>query len=109
MTTKTKASIKNLYHVPENGKAEIVKGELVLMAPTGFLPSRASGAIYTSLRQYESRTKIGFALPDNTGFKVDLANRESFSPDAAFLHWGAYGNEVFRRCADLRRRGQKRR
>lgn len=54
------------------------------MAPTGFLPSRAAGTIYASLRDYERRTRKGFAFPDNTGFKVDLPNRESFSPDAAF-------------------------
>lgn len=84
MTTKPKATIEDLYRVPENGKAEIVNGELVRMAPTGFLPSRAAGAIYASLREYERRTKAGFAFPDNTGFKVNLPNRESFSPDAAF-------------------------
>lgn len=27
--------MENLYHVPENGKAELVEGELRLMAPTG--------------------------------------------------------------------------
>lgn len=84
MSTKPKTTIEDLYHVPEHGKAEIVHGELVLMAPTGFLPSRAAGAIYTSLRAYERRTKAGFAFPDNTGFKVDLPHRQSFSPDAAF-------------------------
>jgi Uma2 family endonuclease len=86
MTTKPKATIEDLHHVPEKGKAEIVNGELVLMAPTGFLPSRAAGAIYTSLREYERRTKAGFAFPDNTGFKVNLPNRESFSPDVAFYN-----------------------
>ena len=38
MTTKTQATVEDLYHVPENGKAEIVNGELVRMAPTGYLP-----------------------------------------------------------------------
>lgn len=84
MTTKPKARIQDLYYLPENGKAEIVNGELIVMPPTGFLPSRAAGAIYSSLRDYERRTQRGFAFPDNTGFKVDLPNRESFSPDASF-------------------------
>jgi Uma2 family endonuclease len=84
MTTTTRATIEDLYSLRENGKAEIVNGKLVLMAPTGFLPSRAAGEIYASLRQYERRAKSGFAFSDNTGFKVNLPNRESFSPDAAY-------------------------
>ncbi len=84
MSPKTKATIEDLYRVPENGKAEIVNGELVLMAATGFLPGRAGGEIYASLREYERRTKRGFALPDNVSFIVNLPNRRSFSPDAAF-------------------------
>ena len=84
MTTKTQATIEDLYHVPENGKAEIVNGELILMAPTGFWPSRAAGAIYRSLSDHEGRTRAGYAFPDNAGFRVNLPNRNSFSPDAAW-------------------------
>lgn len=78
------ATIDDLYRVPENGKAEIVEGELVLMPPTGFLPGRASWALCASLREYEEETGRGYAIPDNVGFVVDLPNRRSFSPDAAF-------------------------
>jgi Uma2 family endonuclease len=84
MKTKNKATIEDLNHVPENGKAEIVDGEVRLMAPTGFLPSNAAGAIYASLREYARRTRSGYALPDNAGFIVHLTHRKSFSPDAAF-------------------------
>ncbi len=84
MSPKTKATIDDLYHVPEHGKAEIVHGELILMAPTGGVPGRAGGDIYMSLRQYERRTGGGYAFPDNVGFLVNLPNRRSFSPDAAF-------------------------
>jgi Uma2 family endonuclease len=84
MTTKSQATIEDLYNVPENRKAEVVNGELVLMAPTGFWPNRASFNITLSLREYEGDTKVGFAVSDNAGFKVNLPNRESFSPDAAF-------------------------
>jgi Uma2 family endonuclease len=84
MSTKTEAIIEDLYRVPDNGKAEIVNGELVLMSPTGGVPGRASGEIYVSLREYERRTKNGYAFPDNVGFIVNLPHRRSFSPDAAF-------------------------
>lgn len=84
MSTKTQATIEDLYHVPENGKAEIVNGELVLMPPTGEAPGRAGGKVYISLDQYERSTGRGYAFPDNVGFIVNLPNRRSFSPDAAF-------------------------
>lgn len=84
MSTKYKATIEDLYTLPENSKAEIVNGELVLMSPTGDLPSRAAGSIYISLRQYERGAPAGLAYGDNTGFIVNLPHRQSFSPDAAF-------------------------
>jgi Uma2 family endonuclease len=84
MSTKTEATVDDLYRVPENGKAEIVNGELVLMSPTGGVPGRAAGEIYVSLRDYERRVGGGYAFPDNVGFIVNLPNRRSFSPDAAF-------------------------
>lgn len=84
MTTKTQATIEDLYRVPDNAKAEIVNGELILMSPTGDLPSRAAFNIASSLREYARGKNIGRAYPDNTGYKVNLPDRDSFSPDASF-------------------------
>jgi len=85
MSSKTEATIDDLYHVPENGKAEIVDGELVLMSPTGGVPGRTAGRIYRRLDDYECSIGGGYAFPDNVGFIVNLPNRRSFSPDAAFF------------------------
>jgi len=71
-----------LYRI--DGKAEIVAGEIVLMSPTGGLPSSGAAAIYRSLWDYQRRTRSGRAYTDNTGFLVDLPHRTSFSPDASF-------------------------
>ena len=76
--------MEDLYQVSENGKAELIDGEIVLMPPTGGIPGRSGGEIYVALRDYERRTKRGYAFPDNVGFVVDLPHRGSFSPDAAF-------------------------
>lgn len=108
MSLKTTATIEDLYRVPDNGKAELVDGELVIMAATGFLPGFAGGEIYSCLRDYGFATRYGYALPDNVGYLVnlparpsigvwwesangwqefvtELPKRESFSPDAAFF------------------------
>ena len=84
MKTVNRATIDDLYRVPENAKAELVDGKLVPMSPTGSLPSAVAGAIYASLREYQQRHGGGRAYADNTGFLVNLPHRRSFSPDAAF-------------------------
>jgi Uma2 family endonuclease len=50
ISPRTRATIDDLYRVPESGKAEIVNGEVVLMAPTGGIPGPSGGEIYVSLR-----------------------------------------------------------
>ena len=84
MPVKNQATIESLYHVPEDGKAEIVNGERQLMSPTGDLPNTAALEIAVSLRAHARRTGIGRAYTDNAAFIVNLPNRRSFSPDAAF-------------------------
>jgi Uma2 family endonuclease len=77
-----RATVDDLYHTP--GKAELVNGELVLMPPTGVDPGQAATAISVSLYTYANRTGQGCAFEDNVGFLVNLPNRQSFSPDAAY-------------------------
>jgi hypothetical protein len=86
--SRAKPPLKTSTRVPENGKAEIVDGEVRLMSPTGALPNRTAFEIAVSLRAYARRTGTGRAYTDNAGFVVDLPNRKSFSPDAAY-HLGA--------------------
>jgi Uma2 family endonuclease len=84
MSIKTQATIDDLYHVPENGKAELVNGELKLMPPAGESHGSTTLEIAVSLRAHARQTGVGRAYGDNVGFIVDLPNRRSFSPDAAY-------------------------
>ena len=84
MTTKVRATVEDLYRVPDNAKAEIIDGEIVLMSPTGDLPARAGFKIAMSLNQMEGKIS-GRAYPDNVGYKVNLPNRDSFSPAAFYV------------------------
>ena len=85
MATKTRAAMDDLYRVPDNGKAELVEGEIVRMSPTGRLPNHASLQIWLRLYEYVQAGHPGFAVGDNAGFHVHLPHRESFSPDAAYF------------------------
>jgi Uma2 family endonuclease len=78
------ATWEDLLRVAGKQKAELVGGHIVLMSPTGIVPGRAGGKIYRSLADYEDTVGGGYAIPDNVGFSVQLPNRKSFSPDAAF-------------------------
>lgn len=85
MTVKTQAApatIEDLYEV--DGKAELVGGKIVHMSPTGARPGYAGDEIFVSLRQYARAKGSGRAVGDNKAFRVRLAHRGSFSPDAAF-------------------------
>ena len=98
-TEKRQAAIEKLYHVPENGKAEIIHGRVVRMSPTGAKPGRTAGRIFISLSQYEERRSrieegVGYAFSDNVGFLVDLPGRDSFSPDAAWYTGPAGDDEM---------------
>lgn len=81
MSTKVEATIEDLYKV--EGKAELVNGEIILMSPTGILPGYAGDEIFSSLREYSKRHKVGIAVGDNKAFVVNLPHRKSFSPDVA--------------------------
>ena len=84
MRPQARATIEDPYRVPGSGKAELIGGEIVTTTPMGGIPGRSGGEIYVALREYERRTGRSYAFPDNVGFVVDLPNRGSFSPDAAF-------------------------
>ena len=92
--------VEELHQVPEQGKAEIIDGEIVHMSPTGGKPGRVGGKIYIQLDVYERQTGRGYAFPDNVGFIVNLPHRTSFSPDAAF-YVGELAEEDFLTGAPL--------
>ncbi|MDQ3907279.1 MAG: Uma2 family endonuclease [Acidobacteriota bacterium] len=93
MSTKTEATVEDLYRV--EGKAEIVNGEIELVSPTGSRPGYAGDEIFASLREYSKRTKTGRAVGDNKAFVVNLPNRKSLSPDAAFYAGPDTGMKFF--------------
>jgi Uma2 family endonuclease len=78
----TAATIDDLYRI--RGKAELVRGQIVLMPPFDGLVGRAVGRIIWSLHGFASRAKRGHAGTSTLGIVVDLPNRKSFCPDASY-------------------------
>jgi Uma2 family endonuclease len=62
----------------------------MLMNPAGGDPGYAADEIFVAIREfarqkkYEKQKKHGRAVGSNKGFRVNLSNREIFSPDAAY-------------------------
>jgi Uma2 family endonuclease len=79
MHTTTRATRGDLYKV--KGKAELVNGTIVHMAPVGDGPNRAGLKVATRLLAYEEHTGTGRAYTAGAGFHVNLPHRASFSPD----------------------------
>ena len=83
MLTRATPLVDELYKVPE--KAEIVDGKIIRLMATGRMPSHAAFELAVSLRYHAKQTKLpGTVVADNAGFLVNLPNRSSFSPDAAY-------------------------
>jgi len=82
MSTRVEATIEDLYRI--KSKAEIVKGEIAQISPTGDAPNYAAGEIFISLHSHAKLIGAGRAVTDNAAFLCDLPDRKSFSPDAAF-------------------------
>ncbi|HEX8691188.1 MAG TPA: Uma2 family endonuclease [Longimicrobium sp.] len=74
------ATLDDLYRV--EGKAELVDGKLVLMAPGGDAHGTASTNIATSLKLHQRAHGGGRGYGDNVGFIY--SPRRSFAPDAAW-------------------------
>ncbi|HMV85969.1 MAG TPA: Uma2 family endonuclease [Blastocatellia bacterium] len=99
MSTKVspqiKATVEDLYSVPEHGKAELINGKVVRFMATGFLPNRAASRVWRSLDDFEQAQGGGVAVNDNAAFIVDLPHRGSFSPDAAWFTGALPGMKFF--------------
>jgi hypothetical protein len=58
MSAQVKATLEDLYNVPE--KAELVNGEIIVVAATGYLPGYAGGEIFARLLDYAKINKMGY-------------------------------------------------
>jgi hypothetical protein len=70
MTTRTRATIADLYALPGDVQAELVQGEIITMPPTGDMPSSAAGTIFVSLYNHSQATQSGRAYTDNVGYLI---------------------------------------
>lgn len=85
-TTKTEATLEDLYAVEcDEGKHELVNGELVYMPPPGLEHNFIATRILKSLLMYEATAKTGYAAMDNLSYVVWLPRgRRTFNPNVSY-------------------------
>ena len=98
-----------MRRVPHHGKAELVDGKVKLMSPAGGRPAARAAKSTRRLLRHEEKLGSGYAVPDNAGFIVDLPNRQSFSPDAAWYTGAAIDMDSCRPPARIRGGGAQQR
>ena len=86
--TQPPPTIDDLFRF--DGKAELVGGKIVRLAPSGDMPGTAADVTMLALRAYVRERNHGYAVGGTRVFRVELPHRQSFSPDAAF-HAGRLG------------------
>ncbi len=93
--TLPRATLADLYRTP--GKAELIRGRIVHLMPTGRKPNRAAFRIARSLDDYAHKRGAGEAFTDNMGYVAPPlpSGRESFSPDASY-HEGPFPADEMR-------------
>lgn len=87
MTVTTPDQMEALFDrlAHTEGKAEIIDGEIVQFPLSEPWPGSAADEILASLWSFMKQTKTGIACGGNKIFRVNLPNRQSFSPDAAYF------------------------
>lgn len=84
MSRRPDATLEDLLHYPDHGRAELVCGKIVMIPPMTIRAGRAVLNILVSLNEYEKQARFGYALPSKVGYLVDLPHRKSFCPDCSF-------------------------
>ena len=82
---KKPATVADLYKVADGGKAELVKGELRLIAPTGLRPGFASSKIWLSLYRYVQDGHSGRGRGRQRWVHCRPTTAAVVQPDAAYF------------------------
>ncbi len=78
-------SAEQLLHAPDLGRCELVRGELIMMSPSGFEHGRVVTRVSTPLDCFVSSQGLGVVLGAETGFCIGRDPDTVRAPDVAFV------------------------
>ncbi len=94
MEVKTLLTADDLLRAEDLGPCELVKGEIVRMAPTGYGHGRLTACITALLEQFVRPKDLGEVLGAETGFIVSRDPDTVRAPDAMFVSKGRLSGEI---------------
>lgn len=93
MTTGTRMTAEDLLQMPDDGyRYELVRGELVQMAPAGRLHGRLAMRIGWRLAQYVESHQLGEVHAAETGFRLASSPDTVRAPHVSFLSRNRIGD-----------------
>ena len=84
-TTEHITTAEQLLRASDLGRCELVRGELIMMAPAGFEHGEIGMHIGTILRSFVTPRKLGVVVGADTGFQIARNPDTVRAPDAAFV------------------------
>lgn len=88
---------EQLLHAGDIGRCELIRGELVVMSPSGAEHGVVVAAITEIVRRFVKRHRLGVVMGAETGFQIEQNPDTVRGPDVAFV--------AKRRLARKRRKG----
>ena len=86
MTTAAKVTAEQLLHLPDDGfRYELVRGELIRMAPAGSEHGKLAMRVGWRLAQYVEAHQLGEVFAAGTGFHLASNPDTVRAPDVAFV------------------------
>ena len=83
-TTKKPWTAEELVRLPEGWRYEIDEGELVIMAPAGWLHGKVTNRVAVLLSRFVDERRLGHVLAGEVGFFVRRGPDVLRAPDVAF-------------------------
>lgn len=83
--TKLLTAQEFLERAPQDKRSELVRGEMLVMAPAGFEHGDVAGNIFAALHNHVRKFKLGKVFAAETGFILAHDPDTVRAPDAAFV------------------------
>ncbi len=93
-TVEQITTAEELFHAPQLGRCELLRGELVMMSPAGSEHGMIALRIGRLLLDYVERRGLGVVLGAETGFKIASDPDTVRAPDAAFIRAERIGDKL---------------